>query len=131
MDLTDHYRPYNDSLPVYLQRAAFAPDVVLSSSAFETMKSSGLDIFRSDSLRQEILALFDVEYPTLMQNTRRLEDQLSPAVVVPLHQKHFRNYNGTRVPNDYDNWVNDKAFFNMFSFRLALRQSSTRHKKKA
>ncbi|MCJ7468295.1 MAG: hypothetical protein MUO53_16570, partial [Maribacter sp.] len=97
----------------------------LTSSAFETMKSTGLDIIRSDSLRQAILTLFEVDYPTLMQETRRLEDQLWPAVVTPLYQKHFKSKNNLWIPNDYDHWLKDIEFFNMLSFRGTLRKNST------
>ncbi len=130
MDHADHKRPYNDSLPSYLQKANFAPDVVLTASAFETMKSSGLNIIRSDSLRQGIINLFELVYPTLMQETRRLEDQLWPALVMPLYQKHFRNINNKWIPNDYENWLADTEFFNMLSFRGALRIQSTVRKTK-
>jgi hypothetical protein len=55
-------------------------------------------------------------YPSLMQETRGLEDQLWPAVVVPLFQKHFRSELGGMVPINYENWLNDTEFINMFSF---------------
>jgi len=124
-------QPYNDSIPNYLSDIDFAPDVILVSSAFQTLKSSGLELIQSDSLRIEIVNLFEVDYPSLMQETRRLEDQLWSAVVIPLFQKHLRNENGNWIPNDYDSWLKDTEFFNMVSFRENLRESSTNYKKKA
>ncbi|NER09993.1 hypothetical protein SAMN06265375_101479 [Muriicola jejuensis] len=117
--------PYSDSLPRSLSTASYAPDVVLTASAFETFKSEGLDLIKNDSLRREILNLFEVAYPTLMQETRRLEDQLWPAVVIPLYQKHFSSDMDQWIPNDYEQWLDDKEFFNMLSFRKTLRQFST------
>jgi hypothetical protein len=125
MALADQKKPYNDSIPNALHIANYAPDVVLTASAFETFKSAGLDIIRTDSLRREILTLFEVTYPTLMQETKRLEDQLWPAVVIPLYQKHFTNENENWIPNDYEKWLKDKEFFNMLSFRRSLREQST------
>ena len=77
-----------------------------------------------------IVTLYEVGYPELMQETKRLEDQLWPAVVMPLFQKHFRMSNNNYIPNDYDNWLKDTEFFNMVSIRLALRNTSTTYKKK-
>jgi hypothetical protein len=116
---------------LFLSDIDYTPDVILVSSAFETLKSSGLKLIQSDSLRIAIVNLFEVDYPSLMQETRRLEDQLWPAVVIPLFQKHFINENGGWIPNDYDSWLKDTEFFNMVSFRANLRISSTSYKEKA
>ncbi len=132
IDHVDHKRPFNDSLPNYLQIANQAPDVVLTSSAFETLKSSGIELIESDSLRKEITHLYEVVYPTLMQETRRLEDQVWSTAVVPLYQKHFRNdiKSNIWIPNDYETWLKDKEFINMLSFRGRLRIQSTDRKEK-
>jgi len=122
--------PFNDSISKYLYDIDYCPDVLLITSAFQTMKSSGLEIIRSDSLRMAVVNLYEVGYPELMQETKRLEDQLWPAVVMPLFQKHFRMSNSNYIPNDYDNWLKDTEFFNMVSIRLALRNTSTIYKKK-
>tara|TARA_Y100000034_G_scaffold19800_1_gene22513 strand:- start:55817 stop:56539 length:723 start_codon:yes stop_codon:yes gene_type:complete len=131
LSLPNNNLPFNDSIPNYLANIDYASDVILVSSAFQTLKSSGLELIRSDSLRIEIVNLFEVDYPKLMQETRRIEDQLWPAVVMPLFQKHLRNHKNGWVPNDYHNWLKDKEFFNMVSFRKNLRNSSTNYKKKA
>lgn len=125
LKLPDNELPFNDSISRYLYDIDYCPDVLLITSAFQTMKSSGLEIIRSDSLRMAIVNLYEVDYPRLMQETRRLEDQLWPAVVMPLFQKHFRMADGKYIPNDYDNWLKDKEFFNMVSIRFTLRNEST------
>jgi hypothetical protein len=130
LNLPNKKLPFNDSISRYLYDIDYCTDVVLITSAFQTMKSSGLEIIRSDSLRMAIVNLYEVGYPELMQETKRLEDQLWPAVVMPLFQKHFRMSNNNYIPNDYDNWLKDTEFFNMVSIRLALRNTSTTYKKK-
>ena len=124
--------PYDPSLQLHLKQGEFAPDVILTSSAFETLKSSGLELIRSDSLRRQIINLFEVAYPYLMQETRRLEDQVWPAVVVPAMQRHFRiDGDGQPIPVDYQSLLSDTEFINMWSFRRDMRNASTRHKKRA
>ncbi|NNK12411.1 MAG: hypothetical protein HKP08_13780 [Flavobacteriaceae bacterium] len=128
----ENRKPYHDSLPSFFSAADYAPDVVLSASAFETLKSTGLELIQTDSLRSQIINLFEIDYPTLMQETRRLEDQLWPAVVVPLYQKHFRRSDQEHAYiNDYNALLEDNEFKNMLSFRGSLRKSSTFHKRKA
>jgi len=131
LDILSNKRPYNDSIPFYLTNGIFVPDVILTSSSFETLKSSGLEIIKSDMLRQQIINLFEVTYPYLMQETKRLEDQLWPAVVIPLMQKHCKNENKMWVPIDYSKLINDQEFYNMWSFRGNLRNSSTERKRNA
>ncbi len=129
LDYLDHQKPYIDSLDYYFAEADMAPDVVLTSSAFETLKSTGLDLIKKDSLRKKILNLFEVTYPTLMQNTKRIEDQVWSTASVPMYQKYFRReINGQARPIDYDALLHDKEFSNMLSFRVAMREASTSHK---
>ncbi|QBA64068.1 DUF6090 family protein [Muriicola soli] len=128
----DNKRPYHDSLPYFFNEADYAPDVVLSASAFETLKSTGLELIQTDSLRSSIINLFEVDYPSLIQETKRLEDQVWPAVVVPMYQKHFRRDKLDKVyVNDYNALLDDQEFTNMMSFRGNLRRSSTLRKQKA
>jgi hypothetical protein len=125
-------RPYKDSLKYYFYDADYAPDVVLSASAFETLKSAGLELIKTDSLRSAIINLFEIDYPTLMQETRRLEDQVWAVTIVPLLQRHFRIENIDQyVVNDYKALLDDKEFTNMLSFRGNLRKGSTVQKMKA
>jgi hypothetical protein len=125
----DHQKPYIDSLDYYFAEADYAPDVVLTSSAFETLKSIGFELIKKDSLRKEILYLFEVTYPTLMQNTKRIEDQVWSTASVPIYQKYFRReIEGQAKPIDYGALLQDKEFTNMLSFRVALRKSSTSSK---
>jgi len=129
LDHLDNRKPYIDSLDYFFAEADLAPDVVLTSSAFETLKSIGFELIKKDSLRKEILYLFEVTYPTLMQNTKRIEDQVWPTASVPMYQKHFRReIEGRNHPINYDALLNDKEFTNMLSFRVSMRKSSTSNK---
>ena len=127
----DKHKPFNDSISNFFVDADYAPDVILSSSAFETLKSTSLEIISSDKLRKEIIDLFEIVYPTLMMETRRLEDQVWPSAVVPLYQKYFRWETGKVIPVDYNALLRDTEMKNMLSFRHVLRISSTEKKTEA
>ena len=128
----DQKLPYDESLNSKFWESDFVTDVILTSSAFETLKSIGLDVISSDSLRREIINLFEVTYPHLLAETVRLENQTWPAVVVPMFQKHFRkDVRNSYLPIDYDALLEDKEFTNMLSFRMTLRDYSTEQKQNA
>jgi hypothetical protein len=130
IDHMDNKRAYNDSISYYMIDVDYAPDVVLISTAFETLKSTGMEIIENDSLRQQLTKLYEVEYPTLMQETKRIEDQVWPTEVHPMIQKYFRYdaVNNILVPTAYDAWLNDQEFLNMLAFRGILRKDSTKRK---
>ncbi|WP_445383632.1 DUF6090 family protein [Robiginitalea sp. IMCC43444] len=132
LDHLDNKRAYIDTLDYLFQEADYVPEAVLSSSAFETLKSSGLGLVGNDSLRKGIIDLFEVKYPYLMQETRRLEDQLWTTTSVPLYQRYFRREaTGRAHPTNYEALLNDDEFTNMLSFRVLMREASTYHKRKA
>ena len=119
-------RDFKDSLSHWLDFSMPAPDVILTSAAFETLKSTGLELIRSDSLRKDIINLFEVHYPFLIQETKRLEDQMWPSVVLPMQQKYFKiTPNDRYVPTNYEALLKDAEFTNMLSFRWTMRNYST------
>jgi hypothetical protein len=122
VDHIDNRKPYHDSLDVHFRQAFKAYDIVLSSSAFESIKSKGFDIIQSDSLRNEIIELFDVTYSNLISETVRLEDQFWPSSVLPVLHTHFRWEGNTIKPVDYEALINDKRFTNMITNRRHFRE---------
>ena len=122
----ENKRAYHDSISLLLADGMPAPDAILTSSAFETLRSSGLELIRSNSLRSDIINLFEVSYPYLLQETKRLEDQMWPSVVLPLQQKYFKIMPDEQyIPTDYSALIRDEEFINMLSFRLSMRSFST------
>ena len=98
----DNRRPYHDSLDTHFRQAFLSHDIVLSSSAFEAIKSKGFEIIHSDSLRNDIIDLYDVSYANLISATVRLEDLFWPSSVLPILHTHFRWEGDTTKPVDYE-----------------------------
>ncbi len=118
----DQRRPYYDSMDVHFGHAFYAPDIVLSTSAFESIKSKGFDIIKSDTLRKSILYLFDVSYAHMLSETIRLENQFWPASILPLTHKYFRKSpNGDSKPVNYEALLNDPVYTNTIIDRKAFR----------
>ena len=118
----DHRRPYHDSLDAHFFQAFWTEDVVLSSSAFESIKSKGFEVINSDDMRKDIIELFEVTYANLINGTVRLEDQVWPASVLPIVDTHFRLSAKRAKPVDYEALLNDKKYTNMIVHRKLLRE---------
>ena len=54
--------PYGDSIPDYIGDMMFPVMFVHSTSAFETLKSKGINLIKNDSLRDEIISVYDSGY---------------------------------------------------------------------
>ena len=124
----DNRKLYHDSLDIHFRQAFRAYDIVISSSAFEAIKSRGFEIIQSDSLRNKIIDLFDVTYSNLISNTVRLEDQFWASSVLPIWHTHFRMTGNTLKPVDYEALLVDKTYINMITNRRHLREVAIQHK---
>jgi hypothetical protein len=121
VDHLDSRRPYHDSLDVYFKHAFFSPDIVLSSSGFESIKAKGFTIVINEELRKAIKDLFDVTYDNMLSETIRLEDQFWPSSVLPVIHKHFRTSDLGSKPVDYENLLDDASYTNMILNRKNFR----------
>ena len=124
----DNRRPYHDSLDVYFNSAFFSPDIVLSTSGFESIKLKGFQVVSKDTLRKAIRDLFEVRYDNMLSETVRLEDQFWPSSVLPLKHKHFRISEGRSKPVDYKKLLDDESFKNMIADRMHFRKLAYKHK---
>jgi len=130
---------YNDSMDFHFGRADYASDIVLTSTAFETIKSRGFDIISSTDIRNSTIDLFDSEYGVLISQTLRLEDLYWPSASLPKFHQHFRvktmkNRNPKTssfgaVPVNYNILLNDTVYINMIKHRGSFRFTSAEFKK--
>jgi hypothetical protein len=71
----DERKPYNPSLDAIFSESIYSPDIIISASSYESLKSKGIDIVQRESLQRSIINLFDVVYSSLIAETVRLENQ--------------------------------------------------------
>jgi len=123
----DNKLAYHDSLAFHFEWACFSPDIVISNSAFEAIKSKGFDIIGKDNLRRSIIELYDNNYAVMIRNTVGLEDLFWPSVTLPLVVKHLRDQSteedwaGLR-PIDYNKLLQDSEFTSMLEKRGIFRR---------
>jgi len=117
-------RPYSDDLSNAFGWIDNWASPYLTSSAYETLKSRGLDVISESSLRQQIVYLFDVQYSHLVKDYDRSEWINLEVSMLPLHLKHVEILaSGLAVPVDYDALLDDRAFKVGILRTLELRKS--------
>lgn len=136
VDHLDKKLPYHDSLDIHFQLSQLSADIVLVTSAYEAIKSIGFDVISNDSLRTHIINLFDTNYESMIRETRSLEDQFWPSVVIPMWVKHLRNnsmdedLSGQR-PINYNALLNDPEFTSMIEKRGIFRRLAAELKRES
>ena len=121
---------YNDSLDFHFINTTYYPTASRKSSGYETLKSRGVELIRSNKIRQGIIDLYEKTYNEILDVSR--ESATNHDInIVPLFTELFLTH--PSVPNqkfnemgatpfDYDKVVHSQKFRGILSF---WRQSRT------
>ncbi|MCA0133803.1 DUF6090 family protein [Winogradskyella alexanderae] len=125
--LFDQNSTYHDSLEIYFgsvtRYEVFSP----RRTAYETLKTKGLELIRNKTLRSKITELYDEVY---VLNDMVLEFRKE------IHLKHVPIFNNRfltldeveyKVPIDFNSLKNDKKFINTLSYILAESDNFLEH----
>ena len=109
--------PYHDSLGIKYASIAWTEEFNIANSAFETLKTIGFDLISSDSLRENIIHLFNVRYFRISDVIQKVSsaDYAKLTTVYLRHIEYDKQGNGT--VNDFESLKNDIEFTNMLSLR--------------
>jgi hypothetical protein len=111
-------RPYSESLASHLGIIDNWSSPHLTSSAYQTLKSRGLEIISDSELRHQIVRLFDVDYVYLADDYDRSEWINYELSTVPMMLRHLEEDSSlTAIPVDYDALLEDHQF------RIAIRRT--------
>ena len=109
--------PYHDSLGTKYASIAWTEEFNYVNSAFETLKTYGFDLVSSDSIREGIIYLFNVEYVRISDVFEKVS-QTEHYQLNALYVRHIEfDTNGKGVVNDSKILSQDKKFTNMLSSR--------------
>ncbi len=93
-----------------LDRFRYWASPYLTSSAYETLKSRGLDLIAESALREKIVHLFDVEYASLANDYDQSEWINFEISMTPQSLRHIQRTNGDPKPIDYQAMLDDVSF---------------------
>lgn len=121
--------PYNDSLTAHFALITNWAGPFLDLSAYETLKNRGADFIKNDGLRETIIALFEQEFNTYVNDYDRAEWETSRSVVRPFFVKHFRTIShDPRLvePNNYEQLKSNDEFKNILTYLINRRLAGVR-----
>ena len=109
--------PYHDSLGLKYASIAWTEEFNYVNSAFETLKTYGFDLISSDTVRESIIYLFNVEYVRI-SNVIEKVSQTEHHQLNALYVRYIEfDNNGNGVVIDSKRLNQDREFTNMLSSR--------------
>ena len=108
-------RPYKPELDTLFTQVPAWGSPYLTYSAYETLKSKGADIIQNDSLRIQIINIYESAFTYLSKDWDQSEWRDSQSVIMPYYVKHFAQDIDSRKskPNNYDALLADSEFSNI------------------
>lgn len=116
--------PYNSSLDASFSYISYWSDPRFTYTAYETIKSKGLDIIQNDSLKVVITEIYEQHFP-LVTSEMKGEWELHQSLVLPFVAKniHYINPEIAR-PNNYHALKTSDEFHNIMGLKIMTRKNS-------
>jgi len=116
--------PYSVALDTAFCRIPSWASPYLTYTAYESLKSRGSKLVRNDSLRMQIINMYENEMTYLMKDWDKSEWRDSEAIVRPYYAKHFAENldEVTAKPNNYDALIKDPEFTNLLRLIIVMRK---------
>ena len=120
--------PYSTALDITFGRITAWGTPHLTYTAYESLKSKGSELVKNDSLRIQIINMFENEMAYLINDWDRSEWRDSESTVKPYFSKHFAEDldEVTAKPNDYDKLIEDPEFTNLLRQIIVMRKWGNR-----
>lgn len=97
-----NHLPYHDSLNHYFKRISWMEQISIATSTFDVLKSNGFDLINSESLKSEIVQLFNVDYPHWAELIKDAAKVHLNSLTLPFYTNYLKyDINGAYKPVDY------------------------------
>jgi len=115
--------PYNDSLKPYFGKFFGNFQLSENTSAWENLKSVGLDLISNDSLRKNLSNLYSNKYAYLENLEKGLDDRYHWDYLYPQVLKHIAMDElwVSAKPRNYDEWITDTEFYEVLKMNMTWR----------
>lgn len=118
--------PYNNELDDAFGRLTFWGSPFITSTAYNSLQSKGLDIITNETLKNAIVNLHEVQFSSLVNDYNKSEWNLSQTVVTPFFSKHIRRLHNKSLflsrPNDFESLKQNEVFKNILSMIIRQRK---------
>ncbi|MCA6074488.1 DUF6090 family protein [Fulvivirga sedimenti] len=127
--------PYADELDTAFGRFTFWNSPYITATAYNSLQSKGLDIIKNETLKNDIVNMYEVSSKVLTYDYDDTEWTLSQTVVLPFFSKHMRRLHEESLflsrPNDFEALKKNDEFLNILSMLLRQRKRGIQYYKGA
>lgn len=120
----DSGEPYHDSLDIHLGRFYSYYTPLFDYAPYETLKSRGVELIKNDSVKNEIINVYEKVIYRITDGLGKFEDENNASIVMPYFAKHFEIYNAIPSlvrPNNYEFIRNNSEYKNILSILKTVR----------
>lgn len=118
--------PYDTKLDSAFASLTFWNSPYITSTAYNSLQTKGIDIIQNKVLRYEIVNMYEVKLKILMIDYDQSEWNLSENVVTPFFSKHIRRFHKESLslarPNDFESLKTNAEFLNILSMIIRQRK---------
>ena len=118
--------PYSIELDSVFGTLTFWNSPYLTSTAYNSLQSKGLDLIKNDMLKNDIIKLYEVHLKKLTEDYEYGEKQLQSIVVEPFMIKKVKRLHNQSLrlarPNDFESLKKDVEFTNILSHIIRQRK---------
>ena len=123
--LMDHFKmkkPFNDTIGHLIQTSIFMEKIQFTNSAYESLKTAGLDLISNDSIRTQVTQLFSNQFPYVEMWIRDAGLSISNSLN-PVFDNYFEAADdSSRIPSDYQGALDNKELVNILSRRRSFKR---------
>ena len=125
---TEQKLPYSPVLDTAFACIPSWASPYLTYTAYESLKSRGSKLVRNDSLRKQIIKMYENQMTYIMDDWDQSEWRDSESLVRPYYAKHFADNLDeiTAQPNNYDALLEDAEFNNVLRIVISNRKWGNR-----
>ena len=120
----DQDLPYHDSINQYFAQFSNFSLLIRNTSAYETLKTRGVDIIRNDSLRSQIINMHDYHYHYILegQNNDHLDMEENKRIYFE-QMKDWKFFESAK-PINYNAISQNRKFRNKLEYTIQVRKAS-------
>lgn len=103
---------------------------IFTRTAYESLKSQGIDLITNDSLKKQVASLYEYEFLYLIEDQSRLEWSLHSPLKSQFINRYLRYKDGDDImvhPVDFERIKSDEEFINLLSSMIAIRGAGLRY----
>ncbi|HSM64078.1 MAG TPA: DUF6090 family protein, partial [Gillisia sp.] len=117
--------PYTTDLDSAFGRLTFWNSPYITSTAYSSLQTKGVDIIKNKTLRNDIVEIYELKLKTLMFDYDQSEWNISGNVVMPFFSKNIRRLHKESLflsrPNDFESLKTNDEFLNILSMLIRQR----------